>query len=50
MVHLPDHELVADEHVVEEHLVGPLVADRPGRVDREPGVVHLDQEQRDHGW
>ena len=46
-VELADDVVVRDEHVVEEDLVGPLVAHRPDRLDGEAGVVHRHEEQRD---
>ena len=43
--HLPHHVVVGDEDVVEEHLVGALVAHGPDGVDRDAGLVDRDEEQ-----
>ena len=46
-VEVADHVVVVHEHVVEEDLVGALVAHRPDGPDGEAGVVERHEEQRD---
>ena len=47
LVDLADDVLVGHEHVVEEDVVGALVAHRPDAVDGDAGVVERHEEQRD---
>ena len=47
LVDLADHVVVGHEHVVEEDVVGALVAHRPDAVDRDAGMVERHEEQRD---